>query len=402
MQCRVCKNEIVEFLSLGKMPLVNGFLKAGQIAREGKFDLGVGFCHKCFLVQLMRTVPPKQLFRNYIYFSSTSSSFLAHCRDISAYLAKRLRLSSKSLVVELASNDGALLRCFKALGVKTLGIDPAKNIAAAANKNGVETLPEFFSCALARKLHKERGIKADLIFGANVLAHVPKILDFVRGVKIILADDGTAAFEFPYIRGLLEGKFDTIYHEHVFYYSLIALRNLFDAAGLEIYDVKTTSMQGGSLVIFAAHPGRFRISKSVITMTHKERNMGLGRIGTYRNISYRITHLKAGLSSLLNSLKTKGKSVAAYGAPAKGNVLLNYFDVADKLDFIVDKSRAKQGLYTPGAHMKVCSPELIYRKKPDYLLILCWNIVQEVIKEHQAYRDGGGKFIVPIPKIKVL
>lgn len=403
MSCRVCNTPIVNFFSLGKIPLVNSFLEKKEIVSEKKFDLSVGFCSKCFLVQLINIVPPEELFKNYVYFSSTSKSFLEHCKETADYLSERLNLNFNSLVLEIASNDGAQLQYFKELGIQILGIDPAKNIAETANQKGISTIPEFFNYDFAQKLKKEKNIQADLIFGANILAHVPEIVDFVKGVKEILKPKATAVFEFPYIKGLVEGKFDTIYHEHVFYYSLLALRNLFKTANLEIYDVEMTPMQGGSLRIFISHPNNFSISKNVKNLINEEIKNGFDKIETYQKIEENVEKLKEELIDLLKKIKKDGKAIVAYSAPAKGNVLLNYFGIhKNYLDFIVDKSEAKQGLYTPGTHLLVYSPEKIYQEKPDYLLILCWNIAGEVVEQMRDYHDAGGKFIIPIPKVKII
>ncbi|MDP3954693.1 MAG: class I SAM-dependent methyltransferase [bacterium] len=403
MNCRSCKNRIMPFFSLGRMPLVNSFLKKKKdFLSEKKFDLTVGFCPKCYLVQLTKTVPPEEMFRNYVYFSSTSSLFLKHCEDVAEELVKKLNLSSKSLVLEIASNDGAQLKAFKKRGVRVLGVDPAKNIAKVANKEGIETVPDFFNYKFAKQLKDKKGIMADLIYGANVLAHVPKITDFVKGVKEVLAKGGTAVFELPYIRGLFENKFDTIYHEHVFYYSLVALRNLFHSAGLDIYDVKMTPMQGGSLMIFASHPDNFSVSQNVEKLVKKELKDGFDKLATYKKINNNVSKLKTELLFLLKKIKTGGKRIAAYGAAAKGTVLMNYFGIAPYLDFISDKSVAKQGLYTPGTHLMVYPPEEVYKRKPDYLLILPWNIADEIVKQYGDYKKAGGKFIVPVPRVKVI
>ncbi len=403
MKCRACSNHIIPFFSLGMMPLVNSFLGKKQLAGEKKYDLSLCFCPSCYLVQLKKTVPPEQLFRNYIYFSSTSSKFLAHCRTTANYLTGRLHLHSSSLVLEIASNDGAQLQYFKQLGIPVLGIDPAKNIAKIANAKGIKTIPEFFNFKFARLLSREKNIQADLVFGANVLAHVPEIVDFVQGIKLVLKPAGTAVFEFPYLAGLFENKFDTIYHEHVFYYSLLALRNLFLRANLTIYDVEITEMQGGSLRIYVCHPQVFPISKHVKTMLQKEKKERWTDIRTYRLINTRIEKLKTTIMRTLNELKKSGKTIAAYSAPAKGNVLLNYFGIGcDYLDFIVDKSKAKQGLYAPGTHLLVYAPSKIFEKNPDYLLILCWNLADEVMDEYQKYHKSGGRFIIPIPKFIIV
>ena len=401
MKCRSCDSQIIQFFSLGKMPLVNSFLKKEEIPNEEKFDLNIGFCPKCYLVQLIDAVAPEKLFKHYLYFSSTSKLFLEHCKNTAKYLTKRLNLNSQKLVLEIASNDGAQLQYFKELGIQILGVDPAENIAEIANKKGIKTIPEFFNLSFAKKL-KEGKIEADLVFGANVLAHVPEIIDFVKGVKTILKPKGTAVFEFPYIKGLMENKFDTIYHEHVFYYSLLALRNLFNTADLEIYDVEITPMQGDSLRIFISHPGSFKIDERVKNLINQESINGFDRIETYQKINENVSILKDDIVSLLSKLKNEGKKIAAYSAPAKGNILLNYFGIKNYLDFIVDKSKAKQGLYTPGTHLFVYPPEKIYQERPDYLLVLCWNIADEVIEQLKDYHDAGGKFIIPIPTIEII
>lgn len=405
MNCRNCNTQIIEFFSLGQMPLVNSFLKKEEITIEKKYDLSVGFCPKCFLVQLINTLSPEELFKDYIYFSSTSKSFLEHCEKIADELTARFNLNKKSLVLEIASNDGAQLQYFKKLGIPVLGVDPAKNIAEVANKKGIPTIAEFFNYEFTKKLKKERNIQADLVFGANVLAHVPEIVDFAKGVKEILTPKGTAIFEFPYLRGLIENKFDTIYHEHVFYYSLIALINVFKNAGLEIYDVEITHVQGGSLRIFISHLNNFPVSDNVKNLVTQEIKDGFDKIETYQTMNENISRLKKDIVSLLQKLKNEGKKIAAYSAPAKGNILLNYFKINENyLDFIVDKSKEKQGFYTPGTHMLVYPLEKIYEAKPDYLLILCWNIAEEIInmEELKAYRKNGGKFIIPIPEIRIL
>lgn len=405
MNCRNCKTEIIDFFSLGKMPPINSFLTKEEIAKEKKYNLSVGFCPKCFLVQLIDIIPPEDLFRDYIYFSSTSQYFLGHCKEVAEGLTKRLNLGKDSLVLEIASNDGAQLQYFKELGIPVLGVDPAENIAEVANEKGIKTIAEFFNYSFAKKLKEKDGVQADLIFGANVLAHVPEIVDFTKGVKVVLKPKGTAVFEFPYVRGLMDNKFDTIYHEHVFYYSLIALINLFKNANLEIYDVKQTPMQGGSLMIFIANPGVFQINENVKNLVKQELENGFDKLETYQKINENVGESKKELLNLFEEIKKKGKKVAAYSVPAKGNILLNYFGIGENyLSFIVDKSKVKQGLYTPGTHMMVYPLEKIYEENPDYLLVLCWNITEEVLAmpELQEYKKNGGKFIIPIPQIKII
>ena len=406
MNCRSCQTELVEFFSLGQMPSINVFLKKEEeFATEKKYNLSVGFCPKCSLVQIIDTIPPKDLFVDYVYFSAVSTQFLEHCKENANELTKKLNLGPESLVLEVASNDGSQLQEFKNLGIPVLGVDPAKNIAKVANEKGIKTIDEFFSYSLAKKLKEEQNIQADLIFGANVLAHVEGIVDFVKGVKELLKPKGTAVFEFPYARGLIEKKFDVIYHDHVFYYSLIALIHLFKTADLEIYDVKMTPMQGGSLMFFACHAGAFPIHQNVKDLHAQEIESGFDKLETYQKLAEDVLGIKNELLDLLKKIKSEGKRVAAYSASAKATVLLNYFGInTNYIDFIVDKSPAKQGLYTPGTHFLVYPPEKVGEDKPDYLLILCWNLADEVMQmeELKAWREGGGKFIIPVPEVKII
>ncbi len=390
---------------MGQIPSMNFFLKKEEFTGEKKYNLSVGFCPKCYLVQIIDIIPPEDLFRDYIYFSAVSKYFLEHCKEVAADLTKKLNLGKESLVLEIASNDGSQLHCFKELGIPVLGVDPARNIAKVANEKGIRTIAEFFSYDLAKKLKKEQNVQADLVFGANVLAHVPEITGFVKGVKELLKPGGTAVFEFPYLMGIMENKFDIIYHEHVFYYSLIAVINLFTSADLEIYDVKMTPMQGGSLMVFACHPGVFPIHENVKNLKAKEIESGFDKLETYQKVSDNVLRIKNELLALLTKIKNEGKRVAAYSAPARGNILLNYFGInKNYLDFIVDKSKVKQGLYTPGTHLLVYPLEKISQEKPDYLLILCWNLADEVMQmeELKNWRQGGGKFIIPIPEVKIV
>lgn len=400
-RCRACDTLITKFFSLGKMPLVNSFLTLDEISKEKKFDLSIGFCPKCYLVQLIKTVDPEELFRKYLYLSSVTKSIVDHSKKTSDYFIERFKLNSNSLIVEIGSNDGVNLQFYKDKGVKVLGIDPAKNIAKIANRKGIKTLPEFFNLDLAKKIEKE-GMKADLIYGANVFAHVPEIVDFVEGVKTILKSTGTAVFEFPYVKGLLENKFDTIYHEHVFYYSIIALKNLFDKAKLEIYDVEQIPMQGGSLRIFVSHKKYFKISVNVKKLHDQELKEGYNTLKRFQEMAKDVNVLKKETMQIIKNIKNDKKSIAAYGIPAKGVILLNYFGIAKYLDFIVDKSPAKQGLYVPGVHMLIDSPSKIREENPDYLFLLPWNIAEEVLNEFEWYRKQGGKFIIPIPKLQII
>lgn len=399
-KCRACQIKIIPFFSLGRMSLVNSFLRTSDFAKEKKFDLSVGFCPNCYLVQLIKTVDPKEMFRKYLYFSSATQSIVDHCKKTAVSLTKKLSLGKNSLVIEVGSNDGVQLMAFKKLGIDVLGIDPARNIAKVANARGIRTISEFFNLSTAIKLDKDH-LHADLLYGANVFAHVPQIIDFVLGVKRILTPKGSAVFEFPYIEGLLENKFDTIYHEHVFYYSALAVSNLVERVGLQLYDVEKVSMQGGSLRVFICHKGAFRQSKALRNLFKEEKKRGFEHIRTYQTIRVNVEKLKKKLIALLKKLRLQKKRVAAYGAPAKGMILLNYFNIEKYLDFIVDKSGAKQGLYSPGSHMKIYPVEKVYQEKPDYLLVLCWNIIDEVMSDLEKYQHEGGKFIQPVPQVSI-
>lgn len=400
-RCRVCNHTLEKFFSLGKMPLVNNFLKESELKNEKKFDLSLGFCPNCYLVQLTEAIAPKTLFQHYLYFSSVTQSILEHSKKTADTFIKRFHLDTNSLVLEVGSNDGVHLQFYKKKGIQVLGIDPAENIANVANERGIKTIPDFFNLKLAKKLVSD-GIKADLLYGANVFAHVPEIVDFVQGIELILKEKGTAVFESPYLQGLFENKFDTIYHEHVFYYGLLALQNLFKKARLTIYDVEHIPMQGGSLRIFVCHENMFTIFPHVINLAKEEIKKDFHKVASYKNMERNVKKLKVELIDLLGKLRKEGKRIGGYGAPAKGNVLLNYFGISHHFDFLVDKSIAKQGLYTPGTHMRIYPPSKIWEEKPDYLLILAWNISDEIVNEWQLFKRRGGKFIIPIPKLKVL
>lgn len=401
MTCRSCQTPLITFLSLGALPLVNAFLTRSD-QPEKRYDLSVGFCPSCFLVQLLSTVPPEEMFRDYVYTPASSVKTVEHFRATSHDLVRQFHLGRESRVIEIGSNDGTMLAHFREAGVRVFGIDPAKNLAAFANERGLTTIPEFFSRALAENLVGQ-GVRADLVFGANVLAHVPEINNFLDGIKTILMPRGAAVFEFPHLAGLLENKFDTIYHEHVFYCSLHALENVFARSGLAIFDVILIPAQGGSLQIYASHPGVYRTHERVDALRQEEERRGVARLETYRAIGKSAERLKHELLTLLRVLKGRGKRIAAYGAPAKGNVLLNYCGIGpDLVDFVVDKSEHKQGLYTPGTRFFVHPVERVYEQKPDYLLVLCWNLADEVLAQMADYRRMGGRCIIPIPRIRIV
>lgn len=400
MKCRNCNREIIKFFSLGKIPLGNGFLKKEEISFEKKYDLSVGFCPNCYLVQLIKTVPPGTLYRKMFYFPSAFESIIKECKERAYYLTKRLNLNSKNIVLDIGSSDGYQLQFFRELGMKILGIDSAWNMAKAANKKGIPTITEFFDYKMAKKLKKEQKFEIDLIISTDLLNHIIYIKDFLKGVKLLLKPKGTAFFKFYMQRFYMKRELDIITHEHVLYLSLISLQNILRNVGLEMYDAEIIN---GALNIFISHHGVFPVNKRIKNLITREINEGLTKLKTYQKFGEKIIKLKKEMIDLLNTLKKQGKRMVACSSPEKGNILLNYCGIGKNyLDFIVDKSELKQGLYTPGTHMLIYPPEKIYQQKPDYLLILSWNITEEIRKQLKDFHDAGGRFILPIPEIKII
>jgi len=392
------------FLDLGRTPLANSYVQAEvDYDREEIFPLAVAYCENCDLVQLSETVAPEKMFSEYAYFSSYSDSFLEHARLMAESHVERFNLGRDSHVLEVASNDGYLLQYFKRRGIGVLGIDPARNIAEEANRRGIPTLCQFFGEAIAPDLVREHG-QADLIIGNNVLAHVPGVDGFLRATAACLRADGAAVFEFPYLRELLDKtEFDTIYHEHVFYYSLSAIKNLAHRIGLELWDVAPQQVHGGSLRVFLQHPGARPIDSRVDRMISEEEKAGLTGFARYASFGQQVCALKDQLLSMLKDLKRAGKRIAAYGAPAKGNTLLNYCGIGrDLLEFTVDRSPHKQGMFLPGSHLPILPPGELLARKPNYALILPWNIADEIIRQQSEYLLAGGRFITPIPEPRIL
>jgi SAM-dependent methyltransferase len=372
---------------------------------EPFYPLHVFVCDACLLVQLEEFASPADIFTDYAYLSSVSESWLAHCRAYAEAAVQRFKLTPKSLVVEVASNDGYLLRWFKDAGVRVLGIEPAKNVAAVAEKNGIPTMCRFFGEKLADEL-RTSGTRADLICGNNVLAHVPDLNDFVGGLETLLADHGVLTMEFPHLLRLVEGtQFDTIYHEHFSYFSFAVAVRVFAAHDLEVFDVDELTTHGGSLRVYAkragvhAHP----TSPRVATLLAAEHAMGLDRIQTYRGFGEQVRRTKRSLLRFLIDSKERGLSTVGYGAPAKGNTLLNYCGVrTDLLDYTVDMSPLKQGRFLPGTRIPVFHPDKLKETRPDQVLILPWNIADEVTSQHAYVRGWGGKFVVPVPEARIL
>ncbi len=403
--CRFCNGELAhELVDLGVSPLSNAYLRAEDLGRmEPFYPLVAYVCGRCFLVQLLAMETPERIFSDYAYFSSYSDTWLAHARDYCAAMTARFGLNGGSFVVEIASNDGYLLRNFVAAGIPSLGVEPAVNIAHVAREQGIDTEIAFFGRDMAARLAGERR-QADLLLGNNVLAHVPDLNDFVAGLQILLAPDGVVTMEFPHLLELiLHNQFDTIYHEHFSYFSLLTVRQVFAAHGLEIFDVDRLPTHGGSLRIYAAHPGRQPVDERVTGLEAEERSHGLDRLETYQRFGEQVHQTKRALLDFLLRAKEERKRVVAYGAPAKGNTLLNYCGIrTDFIDYTVDRSPHKQGLFLPGSHIPIHAPQRIRETKPDYVLILPWNLREEIVGQMSDIREWGGRFVVPIPRVEVL
>jgi hypothetical protein len=397
--CRACEGErLTPFLALGLQPLANAFLATPQeFAGEAAYPLDVYFCESCSLVQLLDVIDPEVLFRNYIYVTGTSDTVARHNVEYARTVTDFLQLGPRDLVVEAASNDGSLLKQFKTLGVSTLGVEPAVNIAEVARQNGIRTEARFFNTDTARGVRESYG-KAKAVIANNVLAHVDDTIDFLRGAHHLLADGGMVIFEVPYLAELLERlEYDTVYHEHLCYFSVMALQKLCESAGLAIARIDRQPIHGGSLRVYAA-AGTGHCAQAM-EMVHAERQAGLDSIERYRNFAADVETSRSLLQKLLCELRSQGRSVAAYGAPAKGNTLLNYCRIDTSfLPFTVEKNERKVGLYTPGMHIPVRPVSALLDEQPDDVLILAWNFGSEIMSQQQAYRDRGGRFITPVPQ----
>ena len=390
----------LSILDLGHTPLANSLLAAADLAKpEPTYPLELAFCESCALVQITETVPPEQLFSDYLYFSSFSDTMLAHARAIVERVIVERSLGPESLVVEIASNDGYLLQYYRDRGVPVLGIEPARNIAKVAEERGIRTRNTFFGAEEAKRLAAE-GVHAHVIHANNVFAHVADTNGFVEGLGRILAPRGVAIVEVPYVRDMIEGcEFDTIYHEHLCYFSLSALDCLFQRHGLAIIDAERITIHGGSLRVFVAHAGSGQaVSARVEKLLNEERDAGLRHLSYYEDFARRVRLLRVELTTLLAGLRAKGKRVAAYGAAAKGATLLNYCGIGtETLEFVVDRSTYKQGRVMPGVHVPIHAPSYLLERMPEYVLLLSWNFAAEIMEQQADYRARGGQFIVPVP-----
>ncbi|CAM2934903.1 class I SAM-dependent methyltransferase [Paenibacillus sediminis] len=403
--CRLCGEPLKHtFIDLGISPMANSYVKTER-QMEYMYPLRTFVCEHCFLVQTEDYETPDHIFTEYAYFSSFSDSWLQHCRTYVNAMMERFGLSTESQVIEIASNDGYLLQYFVEKNVPVLGVEPAANVAQTAIDKGVPTVVDFFGTRLAESL-VQQGKRADLLLGNNVLAHVPQLNDFVAGMKMILKPDGIITMEFPHLMKLMENnQFDTIYHEHFSYLSLTTVCKLFEKHEMVIFDVEQLATHGGSLRIYVTHADRrdVQLSHRVSELLDQESQYGLTELSTYERFHHQVVKLKRQLLSFLIEQKNKGKKIVGYGAPAKGNTLINYCGIdRDYIDYTVDRNTYKQGHYLPGSRIPIYDPEHLKQTKPDFLFILPWNIKEEIIEQTQFIREWGGRWILAVPELMVM
>ena len=405
--CRFCSNPLKDtFIDLGMSPLANSYLRREQLQHmEPFYPLHAYVCESCYLVQVPVFESPEEIFSDYAYFSSYSESWLKHAKNYTDLMIGRFGFNAHTQIIEIASNDGYLLQYFKEKGIPVLGIEPAKNVAKAAQEAGIPTLMKFFGTQTALELSAD-GIYADLLIGNNVLAHVPDINDFIKGMKIILKPGGIITMEFPHLMRLIEeNQFDTIYHEHFSYFSFLTTEIIFSSHRLTLFDVDELHTHGGSLRIYACHAedSSKAVSQTVIDLKNREASAGFAHLEYYYSFSEKVKETKRKILQFLIEVKQEKKSIAGYGAPAKGNTLLNYCGIrTDFIDYTVDRSPHKQGLYLPGTHIPIYHPDEVKDTKPDYLVILPWNLKDEIMDQMSHIREWGGKFVVFIPEVKIL
>jgi len=405
-RCRACGGTRVPvILSLGRMPLANAIVTPGFPEQaEPAYPLQLVFCETCTLVQIDETVPPELMFSDYAYFSSYSDTMLAHARGIVERVVDEQRLTPDCLAAEIASNDGYLLQYYVQAGVPVLGVEPAANIAKVADAKGIRTIVDFFGEALALKLRAE-GVRADVIHANNVLAHVPDLPGFCRGLAALLSDEGRAIVEVPYVKELIDDReFDTIYHEHLSYFSVTALDRLFAAHGLSVVDVERLTIHGGSLRVTVAH-ARADVPRSrvVEALLEEEQGLGLTRLPYYARFARAVEDLREQLTGLLRDLRGRGHRLAAYGSAAKGATLLNYCGIDCRMiGFVADRNPHKQGKLMPGVHIPIVPPQFLMATRPDYVLLLTWNFADEILAQQAEFRDAGGRFIIPIPDVQIV
>lgn len=403
--CRSCLNDaLMPVLDLGCVPLANALRTEDQLGLpEETYPLELVWCPQCTLLQITENVPAEKLFSTYLYRSSFSDAFLQHCKTLVGRMIVERRLGADSLVVDIASNDGYLLQYYKEAGIPVLGVEPAGNIVEIAGQKGIPTRHSFFTDAEARSLSDE-GKKADVVHANNVMPHVADQRDFAKGIATLLKPDGVAVVEFAYAIDTVENtEFDQIYHEHMCYFSLTAFRNLCEQAGLAVTRAERLAIHGGSLRVFLSHSESAKPDETVDALLKAEQKWGVDTPDTYKKFAQRVAALKSELMMLLRDLKSQGKRIAVYGASAKGATLMNYFGITSELvEYIVDRSTMKQGLFAPGTRLKIEPVEKLLENQPDYALLLTWNFAEEILGQQAAYRKNGGKFIVPVPEVRVV
>lgn len=405
--CRFCKSPLEHsFADLGMSPLSNSYVKPEKVnAMEPFYPLHAYVCGKCWLVQLQMYETSEHIFSDYAYFSSYSDSWLAHAKAYTEKMRERFEFNAKSQVIEIASNDGYLLQYFKQAGVPVLGIEPARNVAEVAIAAGIPTTVKFFGEKTAREL-VQQGNSADLLLGNNVLAHVPDLNDFVKGMKIVLKPTGVITMEFPHLQRLVdECQFDTIYHEHFSYFSFITVEQVFAKHGITLFDVEELPTHGGSLRIYGRHNGDASkpVSDRVVELREREARLGYKGLDLYKSFAEKVMATKRDILQFMIDARRQGKTIVGYGAPAKGNTLLNYCGIrTDMISYTVDRSPYKQGHFLPGTRIPIYAPEKISETKPDYVFILPWNLKDEVMKQMAPIREWGGKFVIPIPNVTIL
>ena len=405
-RCRVCGNrELQQFLELGAQPPANALLQPDELKLpEASYPLALSVCGKCELIQLTHVVPPQILFQRYVYFSSVSSAMAQHFAALGNDVLERF-VPENGLVVEIGSNDGILLRPLLGRGVRVLGVDPARNVAEQARKNGVPTVADFFTEALARDIVRQQG-PASTFIGNNVFAHIDDLDEVMKGINVLLSDEGVMILEFPYVVDFLQHlEFDTVYHEHLSYFGTRPLAWLFGRYGIEIFDVRRQTVHGGSIRVYARRKGcqRFPITPAVAEFDYLEQRSQTANPERLERFALEVAQLRSSLRELVGELRGAGKRVVGYTAPAKGNVLLNYCGFgADQIEYLADATPAKQGLFSPGMRIPIRSPEHFRKDRPDYALMLAWNHKDEILRKEAEYRASGGKFIIPVPRVEVI